>query len=153
MRIKDEILREAQRLIVRHETKGRLLAEENARRERRTTSSPQTLRLKKPAQWSVDRGFNPYLTRASAHRVAHSIRKGLEDRQYVPRTPILLRIPKPDGDTRDVCVYQVADGAVSKMLFEGLLKKNLPIMSARAYAYRKDVSAQNAIQYVKRPRG
>lgn len=35
------------------------------------------------------------------------------------------------------------------MLFEGLLKKNLPIISARAYAYRKDVSAQNAIQYVK----
>jgi hypothetical protein len=50
---------------------------------------------------------------------------------------------------REVCIYQVADGAVSKMLFEGVLQKNLPLLSARAYAYRKDVSAQNAIQYVR----
>ncbi len=149
MRIQDEILREAQRLIARHETKGRLLAEENVRRDRRTTSPIQPLKLERPSQWSIDDGFNPYLTRARASRVAHSIRKRLEEREYEPRNPILLRIPKADGSEREVSVYQVADGAVSKMLFEGLLKKNLPIISARAYAYRKDVSAQNAIQYVK----
>jgi hypothetical protein len=50
---------------------------------------------------------------------------------------------------RTVCIYQVADSAVSKMLFEGILKKNLPLMSARSYAYRTDLSAQNAIQYIK----
>ena len=149
MRIQDEILREAQRLIVRHETKGRLLAEENARRERRTTSPAPLLRLERPAHWSTDDGFNPYLTRARASRIAHSIRRRLASREYEPRNPILSRTPKSDGDERQVNVYQVADGAVSKMLFEGLLNKNLPIISARAYAYRKDVSAQNAIQYVK----
>jgi hypothetical protein len=35
------------------------------------------------------------------------------------------------------------------MLFDGILKKNLPLMSARSYAYRTDLSAQNAIQYIK----
>ena len=35
------------------------------------------------------------------------------------------------------------------MLFEGILKKNLPLLSARAYAYRKDISPQNAIQFVR----
>lgn len=148
MRIEDEISKEAQRLIVRHETKGRLLAEENVRRARRSSSAPRPLKLKRPLQWKIDDGFDPYLARARAPRIAHSIRKRLEDRTYEPRSPIRSRIPKADGGEREVCIYQVADGAVSKMLFEGLLKKNLPIMSARAYAYRKDVSAQNAIQYV-----
>lgn len=149
MRVRDEILREAQRLIVRHETKARLRAEENDRRARRTLSPPKSLTLKRPPQWSIDDGFDPYLTRARASRIAHSIRRRLEDREYEPRSPIRFQIPKADGGEREVCVYQVADGAVSKMLFEGLLKKNLPLISARAYAYRKDISAQNAIQYVK----
>jgi RNA-directed DNA polymerase len=35
------------------------------------------------------------------------------------------------------------------MLFEGILKKNLPLMSSRSYAYRTDLSAQNAIWYIK----
>lgn len=35
------------------------------------------------------------------------------------------------------------------MLFNNVLQKNLPIMSARAYAYRRDVSAQDAVQYVR----
>src|SRR5262249_1061442 len=66
-----------------------------------------------------------------------------------PRHPVRYEVPKPGGGTRTVSIYQVADGAVSKMLFEGILGKNLPLLSARAYAYRKDVSAQDAIQYVK----
>src|SRR6202044_153603 len=57
-------------------------------------------------------------------------------------------VPK-DGGTRIVNIYQVADSAVSKMLFNGILKKNLPLMSSRSYAYRRDVSAQNAIQYIR----
>ncbi|WP_419914045.1 reverse transcriptase domain-containing protein [Candidatus Poriferisodalis sp.] len=149
MRVEREIRQEAQRLIVRHETKGRLLAEENVRRARRTTNPSEPLRLLRPPQWSLHEGFDPYLTRARASRIAHSIRGRLASRQYEPRCPVLLPIPKDANEDRYVCVYQVADGAVSKMLFEGLLKKNLPIISARAYAYRKDVSAQNAIQYVK----
>ncbi len=35
------------------------------------------------------------------------------------------------------------------MLFESALRKNLPMMSARSYAYRKDVSTQDAVRYVK----
>ena len=105
--------------------------------------------LRRPAHWSVDPGFDPYLTRSRSKRVSHSVRAALAARAYQPRHPYAFEVPKDDGGSRNVCIYQVADSAVSKMLFEGILKKNLPILSARAYAYRKDLSAQDAIQYVK----
>ncbi|HXP99502.1 MAG TPA: reverse transcriptase domain-containing protein [Solirubrobacteraceae bacterium] len=149
MRIEREILREARRLIVRHETHGRLLAEEHSRRSRRASAAPATPRLARPPHWKLDRGFDPYLVRGSAGRIGHSIREALSNRSYRPRHPHAYEVPKPDGGVRTVCIYQVADSAVSKMLFDGVLKKNLPLMSARSYAYRSDLSAQNAIQYIK----
>ena len=149
MRIEDEISREAKRLIVRHETRCRLISEENARRARRTIAPQAKLELSRPSYWELDDGFDPYLTRARASRIAHSIRESLQSRLYQPRRPLIHRVNKADGSYRETCIYQVADSAVSKMLFEGLLKKNLPILSARAYAYRKDVSLQSAIQFVR----
>lgn len=150
MRVQAVIEAEAKRLIHRHETKGRLLAEEAARRAKRTTTPADRPTLYRPGWWSLDDGFNPYLTRARSARIAHSIRESLATRRYSPRNPVVMEIPKSSGEgTRPVCIYQVADGAISTMLYEGILKKNLPTLSARAYAYRKDVSAQDAIQYVK----
>lgn len=149
MRVENEILREAKRLIVRHETKGRLLGEEHDRRSKRSTTPQPPMRLHRPAHWAVDPGFDPYLTRSRSERISHSVRLALASRAYRPRHPYSFEVPKAGGGSRTVCIYQVADSAVSKMLFEGILKKNLPLLSARAYAYRKDRSAQNAIQYVK----
>ncbi|MCY4456594.1 MAG: reverse transcriptase domain-containing protein [Acidimicrobiaceae bacterium] len=134
---------------MRHETRCRLLGEENARRARRTTGTHDKLKLTRPDYWEFDDGFNPYQTRARASRIAHSIRNSLQDRQYQPRRPLIHNVKKSDGGNRQTCIYQVADSAVSKMLFENILKKNLPILSARAYAYRPDVSPQNAIQFVR----
>ncbi|MCY3643506.1 MAG: reverse transcriptase domain-containing protein [Acidimicrobiaceae bacterium] len=149
MGLENEIRREARRLILRHETKCRLVSEENARRARRSTASQDRLKPSRPWYWDLDQGFNPYLTRARTARIAHSIRSSLRDRAYEPRRPVRSVRPKADGGSREVCIYQVADSAVSKMLFEGILKKNLPLLSARAYAYRKDISPQNAIQFVR----
>jgi hypothetical protein len=42
----------------------------------------------------------------------------------------------------------VADSAISKLVFETLLRKNLPLLSARSYAYRKDLTAQDAVRYI-----
>ena len=148
MRVEKEVLREAQRLIVRHEEHGRLLAEEYVRRKRRSTAPIPTTRLNRPAHWNADPGFDPYLTRARSSRISHSIRDALRQRRYRPRHPYEWLLPKPDGSDRAICIYQVADRAISKMLYEGILKKNLPIMSARSYAYRSDLSSQNAIQYI-----
>lgn len=148
MRLESEIRREARRLILRHEIRCRLLSEENVRRARRSTATQVKLKPDRRWYWELDPGFNPYLTRARANRIAHSIQSSLRDRSYEPRRPVRSLVSKTDGGSREICIYQVADSAVSKMLFENILKKNLPILSARAYAYRKDVSPQNAIQFV-----
>lgn len=149
MRIENEIFREAQRQIIRHERRGQVLAEESVRRQVRSTTSPKRLKLHRPGQWALDEGFNPYTTRSRTPRIAHSIRLRLRDLSYAPRHPVRYQALKASGGTREISVYQVADSAISKMLFEGLLKKNLPLLSSRAYAYRKDVTSQDAIQYLK----
>lgn len=148
MRIENQITREAKRLILRQEIKARRIGEENKRRRKRSTS-PNKLQYTQPAHWAVADGFNPYITRARVHRIAHSIRNSLRNRSYQPRPPVLLKIPKSDGEPRPINIYQVADSAVSKMVFENVLKKNAPLLSAKAFAYRKDLSAQNAIQFIK----
>jgi len=148
VRIENQISREAKRLIVRQEIKARRIGEENKRRRKRSTS-PNKLYYTQPAHWAVADGFNPYITRARVDRIAHSIKKSLGNRSYKLRPPVLIRIPKSDGEPRPINIYQVADSAVSKMVFENILKKNVPLLSAKAFAYRKDLSAQNAIQYIK----
>ena len=149
MRIEHEISREARRLIVRHEANGRVLAEEHVRRSRRSTVAQPVPALARPRHWAADRGFDPYVARARASCIGHSVRDALSKRAYRPRHPWESTVARSDGGTRTVNIYQVADSAVSKMIFESILKKNLPLMSGRSYAYRRDVSAQNAIQYIK----
>lgn len=147
-RIEQEIRREAKRLIVNHEARHRLHSEEQVRLRRRSTA-PYTLPpVIKPSWWNVDRGFDPYRARSRSKQISHSVQAALIDLSYRPRHPVEIQIDKDDGGTRPVCVYQVADSAVSKMVYESLLRKNLPVMSARSYAYRKDLSSQDAIRYI-----
>ena len=87
--------------------------------------------------------------RSRQRHVGHSLQSKLEAFEYSPRRPVERKIPKLDGGERSVNVYQVADSAVSKMVFESLLRKNLPMMSARSYAYRKDLTAQDAVRYIR----
>lgn len=149
MSIAFEIKSEAERLVRRYEDKARLAADESRRRQRRSSSATARVSAKRPPHWSLDAGFDPYLARARAERIGHSIRTTLRDRTYAPRRPVEFQIPKDDGKMRPLSIFQVADSAVSRLIFESLLKKNLPILSSRAYAYRKDLSAQDAVQYVR----
>jgi RNA-directed DNA polymerase len=148
-RVEHEIRREAKRLIVSVEQRFRLHAEERKRIEKRSTAPHQLRPVERPSWWGVDQGFNPYRTRARAKQIGHGVQAALVDLSYRPRNPVERDIEKPGGGTRSVCVYQVADSAVSKMVYESLLRKNLPLMSARSYAYRKDLSVQDAIRYIR----
>jgi RNA-directed DNA polymerase len=147
-RIEVAIRAEADKLIRRHELYCRELDDENKRRRRRSTGSVAILHVQRPSYWSLAAGFNPYLVRARASRIAPLIRARLTDRSYKPHSPSAYHVPKPDGSNREVSVFQVADSAVSRLIFESLLEKNRPRLSARAYAYRKDLSAHDALQYM-----
>lgn len=136
------------RLIVEHETHAKAVHDENERRRRRSTSIPDTLPLRRPATWDLDPGFNPYIVRAHRGRIAHSITGQLRGRSYSPRPPAGFHVPKAGGGERTVSTFQIADEVISNRLLRSLTRKNLPRISARAYAYRPDLGPHDAISYV-----
>jgi hypothetical protein len=146
--LENAIGEEADKLIRRFENYARQLAEEYRRRSRRTTQSVPPLELKRPPYWSLARGFNPYEVRAGAECIAHAITKKLAERTYKPFTPFKHFVPKVGGGRREVCVFQVPDSAVSRVIYGQLMAKNRVRMSSRAYAYRDDLTAHDAIQYI-----
>jgi len=140
---------EAQKLIRRFELYAHDLADETTRRRRRTTASVARLRPIRPLYWAIQDGFDPYLVRARSERIGHAIGQSIRRREYVPRIPIEYLVPKAGGGLRKVSVFQVADNAVSRIVFRSLLEKNRSKMSSRSYAYRDDLTAHDAVQYIR----
>ncbi len=136
------------RLIVEHETYAKSVHDENDRRRRRSIGIPEVLQVRRPETWDLDPGFNPYIVRSRHQRIAHAITESLRDRSYAPRHPAGFSVPKPSGGERIISTFQIADEVISNRLLRSLTRKNLPRMSARAYAYRPDLSPHDAISYV-----
>ncbi|MCK3771276.1 reverse transcriptase domain-containing protein [Microbacterium aerolatum] len=107
------------------------------------------LPLRRPATWQLDSGFNPYHVRSNRSAIAHAITSRLKERTYAPRRPAGFLVPKPSGGHRVVSTFQIADEVVSNRLLRTLTRKNLPRLSARAYAYRPDLGPHDAISYVR----
>jgi RNA-directed DNA polymerase len=145
---KNAVETEANKLIARFETYARQLSDERRRRARRTTEPVSDLVLRRPEYWNVADGFDPYLVRARAARIGHAIQRKISAREYSPLNPVTHEIPKRGGGSRSLSVFQIADNAVSKHLFRGLMEKNRSLLSSRAYAYRDDISVQDALHYV-----
>lgn len=140
---------ECAKLISRHELYAKRLAEELVRRQRRTTTAVAPLRVHRPTYWSDSPGFNPYAVRRRQSATAHSMRAKLLDGVYRPRNPSLYSIPKPDGGTRPISVFQVADNAVSRFVYKSIWRKNRALFSSHSYAYRDDVGISDALHYMR----
>jgi len=143
----EAIREEAQKLIRRHERYAKDLHDEFLRRNRRagTNNVKQVLR---PSYWEVDPGFNPYIVRSRFERIAYSVKRSLRARQYHPRAAIGYTVAKGDGTNRTVSVFQIADAAVSKLVFKSLLQKNRARLSSYSFAYRSDLTVHDAIRYI-----
>ncbi len=147
MGITQEIGGEAQRLIQRHEKYSKDLADEFVRRNRRTGGSDPYV-VQRPGYWEIAAGFNPYLVRANCEGIGRSIRHSIRNLEYHPRNAIQYQVPKSDGTSRGVSVFQVADSAVSRIVFHSLLEKNRQRLSAYSFAYRADLTVHDAIQHI-----
>ncbi len=141
---------EAQKLITRYELYAKHLAEEMERRGRRTTSPVPKPIVQRPEYWIASPGFDPFKVRARLPSVVHSVARSLLSGTYRPRPPALYEVDKSPPEKRGISVFQVADNAVSKMVYKSVLRKNRPLLSARSYAYRDDVGAVHAVQYMTR---
>lgn len=118
------------------------------RRNERSLSPIARLKTDAPLWWQLDAGFDPYHVRRRADVIGHSIWNALKNNRYQPRSPVSLEIQKPQGGTRSLSVYQIGDSALSRLAFDSILAKNTPRFSGRAYAYRKDLSVQDAVHFV-----
>lgn len=142
------ILQDAEKLIRRHELHAQWVHDESRRRARRTTMPAPPLQVLRPGYWTLARGFDPYLVRSRVDGIAHSIRAALRNHTYAPHNPAAYGVPKADGSERIVSVFQVADNAVSRLTFQSVLSKNRAKLSSRSYAYRADLTAHDALQYI-----
>jgi RNA-directed DNA polymerase len=138
---------EAHKLIRRHQKYASDLAAGLRRRERRS-GIPQAKHVHTADYWSADRGFNPYYVHSHAGGIAYAIDKSLRSGQYQPRSAVTYSVTKADGTLRDVAVFQVADNAVSTLTFQRLIEKNARHLSARAYAYRHDLTIHDAVLHI-----
>ena len=143
------IYEEAQKLVVRHQSYAHRLSESRKRRELRSgTPLPTDKEIKFPAYWECDRGFNPYHVRKQHESIARAIKKSLGTGSYVPRPAVIHEIPKKGGGTRQLSVFQVADQAISRMIFGRLMAKNSSRLNPKCYAYRKDRTVHDAISNI-----
>jgi RNA-directed DNA polymerase len=138
---------EAEKLIRRHQKYLSDLAANIRRKERRSgLAIAKTMHM--PGYWSVNEGFNPYHVKSHAAGIAYAIEKALASGQYRPRPAAKYVVPKGDGGSREVSVFQVADNAVSNLTFGRLIEKNARHLSAHAYAYRRDLTVHDAVLHV-----
>jgi len=115
--------------------------------ERRTrrTGVPHSKTILIPKYWSFDRGFNPFKVRPKAAKIARALRQAIRKEEYEPRCAAVYTVPKADGTPRDVAVFQVADNALSRLIYRKLTARNTARLSPRCYAYRRDVSLHDAV--------
>ena len=136
-------------MLKRHERNMHTGFLEWERRQRRSNTPLQRLQTEEPSWWKLDPGFNPYHVRRRADVIGHAMWRALKENRYQPRSPVEVELAKPDGGVRSLSVFQIADSALSRFAFDQILAKNTSRLSGRAYAYRKDLSAHDAIHFVR----
>lgn len=142
-------IREAARRKVSAQEQRRKQAHvETVRRQRRSVTRLQGLEAQDPGTWSYHASHNPFHVRARAASIGHAIDLAIKSRRYSPLPPAGFEIPKPNGNSRTVTSFAIADEVVSKRLYLSLMNKNRARLSARSYAYRKDLGVHDAIAHI-----
>ncbi|AUR50768.1 reverse transcriptase domain-containing protein [Aquella oligotrophica] len=145
-RIARYIKEEAEKLIERYNLYHNVVHVEYVRNKKRLGDNCPNKDIKFPDYWQDNRKFNPFYVRKKYKAIAKSITKKIISREYKPNQPYVRQVPKSDGTTRDVTIFQIQDAAISKMYFDKLLTKNKHRFSSFSYAYRNDRNVHFAIQ-------
>lgn len=116
------------------------------RRKAKRISNPGVKQVKVPVHWQEERKYDPFYVSKRSKQIAHSIAKKIRQGTYCPNPPVVKDVPKSSGGHRSVRIYQIPDAAVSKLIYERLLRKNKHRFSSFSYAYRNDRNVHFAIQ-------
>lgn len=143
--LEKKIKEESKKLTLRHHAYHNNLEIEYQRNKKRF-SDPPPKEIKIPPYWSEDKKFNPFYVHKHSRQIAFAIYKKIKNGVYAPNSPYIMEVPKGDGKTRNITVYQIPDAAVSALYYEQLLSKNKHRFSSFSYAYRNDRNVHFAIQ-------
>lgn len=146
MTLEDSIRRECSKLICRHHARVAGHHEIQQRFEKATGQKVPHQRPKTPKHWQLARWFDPFKVRKSAPRIAQSIGQNLARDRYDPMPALIVEMPKPEGGTRQISVYPVADAAVANHYYRQLRDRNQSRLSPFSYAYRSDLSIHDVIE-------
>jgi len=146
--IREQIRRECEKLISRHQSRVRQNVKFQEKYQRRTGQVASPPASYEPTHWSLNPHFNPFHVRSRADAIAHSIARKIRERSYEPEPALVLQIPKPNGGTRGITIFPVADAAISNYLFQTLRGRNQQFLSSYAYAYRGDRSVHHAVEHL-----
>ncbi|MBF0709391.1 RNA-dependent DNA polymerase [Alkalihalobacillus hwajinpoensis] len=144
--IRKYIEAEAKKHSERYHTYHNALHIEHERNKKRFGENYNKKVVKKPYVWSVNKKYNPFYVLKHLDKISDAIAKKIKDGTYMPNDPYIQKIPKKDGKTRTITVYQIPDAAVSNYLYKRLLSKNKHRLSSLSYAYRNDRNVHFAIQ-------
>lgn len=147
--LESDLLEACNRRILAAERRRGRAADENRRRTRRSIGPVDLVDTEAPELWN-EPGFDPFLVRKNRASIAHAIKAKLQARTYEPFPPQRVEIPKANGGTRVVAVFPIADEVISRRIFRALLQKNRSRLSSRSFAYRSDITAQDAIRHLRR---
>lgn len=144
--LKNILRQECDKHIKRHFDYLYQLHEDNRRKSDRL-GQHVTKEIKIPPYWERDDRFNPFKmkTEKNLRKYSYTIAKKVRDREYEPNTAVIRMIPKEGGGQREICIFQLPDSALSRLVYKSLLNKNLNKFSSYAYAYREDKSTHDAV--------
>ena len=115
-------------------------------RKKRRLKKVDSKEVKIPDEWGFNKKHNPFYVLKHKKSIAKAIAKKIRSKSYMPGTPFEKEIPKKNGGTRTISIYQLPDSAVSDKFYHDLLKKNKHRFSSFSYAYRNDRNIHFAIQ-------
>ncbi|MED4060916.1 reverse transcriptase domain-containing protein [Priestia megaterium] len=144
--IKKYIELEAKKHSERYHTYHNSLHIEHERNKKRFGQDYRKKEVKKPYVWSVDKKYNPFYVLKHLDKISEIIADKIKKGTYKPHEPYTHEIPKKNGKTRTITIYQIPDAAVSNYLYKRLLMKNRHRLSSLSYAYRNDRNVHFAIQ-------
>ncbi len=143
--IKKSIKIECDKLISRHHRYHNFLHLSYERNKKRIDNAPPK-KIEVPNYWRENYLFNPFYVIKRLDSISRSVAIKIINDEYKPHPPRVKSIPKTSGGTREICVYQIPDAAVSNYLFHSLVNKNRHRFSSFSYAYRQDRNVHYAIQ-------
>lgn len=152
MRLEEAVLEECRKLISRHHREhghSRALT----KRFVRATGELSTTPTSEPPHWHVSSCFNPFKVRERAPQIAKALQGKIAEGMYSPLPALVKNIKKPDGGTRPIAIFPVADAAVASICFKSILRRNASRLSPFSYAYREDITLHDAIERLWRETG